>query len=66
LELDPRRIILQFDINGVSYFLTFVEEERRWCLFAPTETGARRVPVYVDARVLGGRSPLEQSTNAPN
>jgi len=57
---------LQFDINGVSYFLTFVEEEHRWCLFAPTDTGARRVPVYVDERVLGGRSLMEQSSSAPN
>ena len=57
---------MQFDIKGVSYFLTFVEEERRWCLFAPTDTGARRVPVYVDERVLGGRSLMEQSSSAPN
>jgi hypothetical protein len=26
-----------------------VEEERRWFVFAPTTSGVRRIPVYVDA-----------------
>jgi hypothetical protein len=40
---------LQFEVNGQAYFLAFVEDERSWCVFAPTAAGVRRIPVYVDA-----------------
>jgi len=40
---------LQFRIKGQDYFLAFVEQEKRWYLFAPTPTGVHRIPVYVDA-----------------
>jgi hypothetical protein len=40
---------LQFQVKNQDYFLTFVEDERRWYLFAPTAAGLRRIPVYVDA-----------------
>ena len=43
------RIKVQFRIKNEDYFLTFVEEERRWYVFAPSPTGIRRIPVYVDA-----------------
>jgi hypothetical protein len=39
---------LQFEVNGQDYFLNFVEDERRWYVFAPTRTGVTRIPVYVD------------------
>jgi hypothetical protein len=40
---------LQFQVNGQEYFLAFVEEERRWYLFAQMAQGVQRIPVYVDA-----------------
>lgn len=40
---------MQFEVNGQVYFLNFVADEGRWYLFAPTATGVRRMPVYVDA-----------------
>ena len=40
---------LQFQIKGQDYFLAFVEQERRWYVFAPTAQGVHRIPVYVDA-----------------
>jgi hypothetical protein len=40
---------LQFQVNGQEYFLAFVEEERRWYLFAQMAQGIQRIPVYVDA-----------------
>jgi hypothetical protein len=40
---------LQFQIKGQDYFLAFVEDERRWYVFAPTAQGVHRIPVYVDA-----------------
>jgi hypothetical protein len=35
-------------VNGQDYFLNFVEDEGRWYIFAPTLTGVRRIPIYVD------------------
>jgi hypothetical protein len=40
---------LQFKIKDQDYFLAFVEDEKRWYVFAPTEQGVHRIPVYVDA-----------------
>jgi hypothetical protein len=40
---------LQFQIKGKDYFLAFVEDEKRWYVFAPTAEGVHRIPVYVDA-----------------
>jgi len=40
---------LQFEVNGQTYFLAFVEDERRWYVFAPRSQGVLRIPVYVDA-----------------
>jgi hypothetical protein len=39
---------LQFEVNGKQYFLAFVEEERRWYVFSPSQQGIQRWPVYVD------------------
>ena len=40
---------LQFKIKDQDYFLAFVEQEKRWYVFAPSSQGVRRIPVYVDA-----------------
>jgi hypothetical protein len=40
---------LNFRVKGQEYFLAFVEEERRWYVFAPTGQSVQRIPVYVDA-----------------
>ena len=39
---------MQLQVKGQEYFLAFVEDERRWYLFAPAEQGVQRIPVYVD------------------
>lgn len=39
---------MQFQIKGKEYFLAFVEDEKRWYVFAPTSEGMQRIPVYVD------------------
>ena len=41
---------MQFEVNGEDYFLNFVEDERRWFVLVPTETGVTRIPVYVDVQ----------------
>jgi hypothetical protein len=40
---------LQFNIKDQDYFLAFVEQEKRFYVFAPTAQGVHRIPVYVDA-----------------
>jgi len=40
---------LRFEVNGQEYFLAFVEEEKKYFVFAPTTEGLQRMPVYVDA-----------------
>jgi hypothetical protein len=40
---------LQFRIKEQDYFLAFVEQEKRWYVFAPTAQGVHRFPVYLDA-----------------
>ncbi len=40
---------LQFKIKDQDYFLAFVEQEKRFYVFAPTARGVHRIPVYVDA-----------------
>jgi hypothetical protein len=55
---------LQFKVKDKEYFLAFVEQERRWYVFAPTAQGVYRIPVYVDpvkyerAGVLGTETTL--------
>jgi hypothetical protein len=44
---------LEFEVKGQKYFLAFVEEDRRWYVFAPTASGLNRIAVYVDAPAMG-------------
>jgi hypothetical protein len=54
---------LQFNIKGQDYFLAFVEQEKRWYVFAPTPQGVHRIPVYVDAPQYERPGILEIETN---
>jgi hypothetical protein len=56
------RIELQFEIKGQTYFLTFVEDERRWYVFAPTSKSVERIPVYVDAVQYEGSGSFGKSS----
>ena len=49
LNFREGEIQLQFKIKDQDYFLAFVEQEKRWYVFAPTSEGVNRIPVYVDA-----------------
>jgi hypothetical protein len=55
---------LQFQIKDQEYFLTFVEQEKRWYVFAPTSQGIHRIPVYVDAAKWGTQIALHGDTLA--
>ena len=53
---------LQFRIKDQEYFLAFVEQEKRWYVFAPSPQGVHRIPVYVDAVKWGAPVVLEGET----
>jgi len=54
---------LQFQIKDQEYFLAFVEQEKRWYVFAPTPQGVHRIPVYVDAVNWGAPAALATETS---
>jgi len=54
---------LQFQVKGKDYFLAFVEDERRWYVFAPTAQGVHRIAVYVDAVKYEKTGILETETH---
>ncbi len=39
---------LRFEVNGQTFFVSFVPEEGRWYCSAPTDTGVQRIPVSTD------------------
>jgi hypothetical protein len=40
---------MDFQIHERTYFLSLAEDQRRWLVFVSSATGARSIPVYVDA-----------------
>jgi hypothetical protein len=58
---------MDFQVSEQTYFLSLAEDERRWLVFVSTPTGARPIPVYVDAP---GSGPLvvlqEEKHRIPN
>ncbi|MGH9516892.1 MAG: hypothetical protein ACRD3P_14570 [Terriglobales bacterium] len=54
---------MQFKIKDQDYFLAFVEQEKRWYVFAPTSEGVNRIPVYVDAARYQKPGILEAETS---
>ena len=54
---------MQFQVKGQDYFLAFVEQEKRWYVFAPTPQGVHRIPVYVDAAKYERAGILETETH---
>jgi hypothetical protein len=58
---------MDFQVQEQTYFLSLAEDEKQWEVFVATPTGARAVPVYVDAE---SSEPLvvlqEQKQRLPN
>lgn len=44
---------MDFQVQEQTYFLTLADDDTRWEVFVATPTGARPVPVYVDAEKFG-------------
>ncbi len=45
---------MQFEVNGRTYFLSFVPNEGKWYVFTPTANGIDRFPVMDDAAPFFG------------
>ena len=40
---------MNFEVNGVTYYLVFNQDDDRWAFLTPVHGGFRRIPVSVDA-----------------
>ncbi len=58
---------MDFQVQEQTYFLSLAEDEKQWEVFVATPTGARAVPVYVDAEKFGAMVVLqEEKHRMPN
>lgn len=39
---------MNFEVNGVPYFLTFDADEAQWCLLTPSSNGVEAMEIYDD------------------
>jgi hypothetical protein len=39
---------MNFEVNGIPYFLTFDSNEEQWCLLTPSVTGVECVEIHND------------------
>ena len=49
---------MDFQVNNETYFIDLADEEGKWLVFAQTETGVRRIPVYIDAPIADEDVPV--------
>ncbi|HEX3352254.1 MAG TPA: hypothetical protein VHS34_05490 [Terriglobales bacterium] len=57
---------MQFEVNGQEYFLNFMQDEGRWFVLVPSETGVNRIPVYEDRSKYERIGSAEKKQNKPN
>ena len=55
---------MRFQVKDREYFLTFVEDERRWYVFSPSNEGLERLPVYVDAAIWEHPTTFQKSAGS--
>jgi hypothetical protein len=48
---------MNFEVNGISYFLTFDTSEAQWCLLTPSRSGIESVDIYDDGTLLTASVP---------
>ena len=48
---------MNFEVNGISYFLTFDSNEAQWCLLTPARGGIESVEIHDDGAPLMARGP---------
>jgi hypothetical protein len=45
---------MNFEVNGIPYFLTFDSSEEQWCLLTPAHGGVESVEIHNDGALLTG------------
>ena len=45
---------MNFEVNGIPYFLTFDTSEAQWCLLTPSRTGIESLEIHTDGTLLTG------------
>jgi len=48
---------MNFEVNGISYFLTFDTSEAQWCLLTPSLGGIESVEIHDDGAPLTAAVP---------
>jgi hypothetical protein len=43
---------MNFEVNGIPYFLTFDSREEQWCLLTPSHGGFESVEIHTDGALL--------------
>jgi len=43
---------MNFEVNGIPYFLTFDSREEQWCLLTPSPDGFESVEIHSDGALL--------------
>ena len=52
---------MNFEVNGISYFLTFDTNEAQWCLLTPSRGGIESVEIHDDGTPLTAAVPRATS-----
>ncbi len=52
---------MNFEVNGISYFLTFDSNEAQWCLLTPSRDGIESVEIHDDGAPLTTAVPHSKS-----
>ena len=50
---------MNFEVNGIPYFLTFDSREEQWCLLTPARGGVEFVEIHNDGALV--TAPLQLS-----
>ena len=48
---------MNFEVNGIPYFLTFDSSEAQWCLLTPSRSGIESVEIHDDGTLLAAKVP---------
>jgi hypothetical protein len=56
--------LMNFEVNGISYFLTFDTNEAQWFLLTPSRDGVESVEIHNDGTLLTGPVLLSPSSGS--
>jgi hypothetical protein len=57
---------MNFEVNGIPYFLTFDTSEAQWFLLTPSRDGVESMEIHNDGTLLTGPAMLMPSNSTPS